>query len=494
MRGVGLVMLPVVLAAIAAGCTTKKDEPPLATREQLLDPKTCTKCHADHYREWSGSMHAYASDDPVFRAMNKRGQRETGGALGKFCVNCHAPMAVRDGKTTDGLNLDALDPKYKGITCYFCHSIDNVDGAHNASVRLSDDLVMRGEYANPVANDTHRAGYSVLHDRDQADSAKLCGACHDITNDHGANIERTFAEWQASVFSKLGGGDTCSQCHMNQSPALRPIADAPNVFSREYHSHAFAGIDTALTPFPEADAQKQAVDDLLKTTLQGSVCVEASGNNSAIAVVLDAAGDGHAFPSGSAQDRRVWVEVVASNAGQVVFQSGVVPDKTSVTALQDPNLWLLRDCMFDDQSKEVRMFWQASSFEGNALPAQVTFDPTDKAFFQSHIVQYYPRDPKNNLIRSAIDHVQVRVRLLPMGYDVIDDLVASGDLDGAVRDKLQIHDVFSMEWTADAVAPSNPNKFTDADTALTAYCASNPAGFSGAADKVPAVNHTKCAP
>ena len=51
-------------------------------------------------------MHAFASRDPVFRAMNQRGQRETNGELGDFCVKCHAPMAVLDKQTTDGLNLD----------------------------------------------------------------------------------------------------------------------------------------------------------------------------------------------------------------------------------------------------------------------------------------------------------------------------------------------------------------------------------------------------
>ena len=30
--------------------------------------------------------------------MNKRGQRETNGALGTFCLKCHAPMAVALGR------------------------------------------------------------------------------------------------------------------------------------------------------------------------------------------------------------------------------------------------------------------------------------------------------------------------------------------------------------------------------------------------------------
>ena len=49
------------------------DEKPGLTREQLLDPESCRTCHPTHYREWASSMHAYAVDDPVFQAMNRRG-------------------------------------------------------------------------------------------------------------------------------------------------------------------------------------------------------------------------------------------------------------------------------------------------------------------------------------------------------------------------------------------------------------------------------------
>ena len=93
--------------SVAAGGCGDFDRPTL-TRQELLDPETCQDCHPDHYREWSGSMHAYASDDPVFLAMNQRGQRETGGELGDFCVKCHAPMAVLEGATTDGLDMASV--------------------------------------------------------------------------------------------------------------------------------------------------------------------------------------------------------------------------------------------------------------------------------------------------------------------------------------------------------------------------------------------------
>jgi len=81
--------------AVLLLCACSSSQQTTLTRDQLLDPQTCQGCHQDQFSEWAGSMHAYSSNDPVFLAMNRRGQRETAGALGKFCVNCHAPMAVR---------------------------------------------------------------------------------------------------------------------------------------------------------------------------------------------------------------------------------------------------------------------------------------------------------------------------------------------------------------------------------------------------------------
>jgi hypothetical protein len=113
-------------------------------RSQLRDPEICKYCHPNHYREWSSIMHAYSGRDPVFLAMNKRGQRETHGALGDFCVKCHAPMAVIDKRTKDGLDLERLPDIERGVSCYFCHNVTGIDGDHNAMLHLANDTTMRG--------------------------------------------------------------------------------------------------------------------------------------------------------------------------------------------------------------------------------------------------------------------------------------------------------------------------------------------------------------
>lgn len=431
-------------------------------------------------------MHAYAAEDPVFLAMNQRGQRETGGALGAFCVNCHAPLAVREGATTDGLNLADVAPELKGVTCFFCHSVDAVEGTHNNPLKLAEDLEMRGAFRDPVANGFHRSRYSALHDRDQRASADLCGACHDVVVAEEAHIERTFSEWKASLFSEPGGA-TCGQCHMEQSRELRPIAlDGP---ARRTHGHAMPGIDRALGPFPEREAQAVAVQHQLDRTVQSALCVVDVGGTSSLRVVLDNLGAGHGFPSGSAQDRRVWVEVVAYQKDTVMYESGVVPEGEAALAVDDPDLWLLRDCLFDGAGKEVHMFWEARSYRSNQLPAQATFDPTDPRYFQNHVVQTYPRTRR--FLDGVPDRVTLRVLVEPIGLDVLDDLIATGDLEPSVRDAMprmaiDLGEGELLEWTADTETGSyvDPSGFR-------ASCVTK-SNLNLAADKIPAPSSSRC--
>jgi hypothetical protein len=416
-------------------------------RGAMLDPQTCLACHADHYRDWAGSMHAYASDDPVFLAMNQRGQRETSGKLGSFCVKCHAPVALAEGATIDGTNLANVPQSLKGVTCFYCHSIDAVTGTHDAAVTTARDLVMRGEYSDPLANGAHAAGYAALQDRDRLDSASLCGACHDIVTPPGAAIERTFSEWQSSVFSHPQGGSTCGQCHMNESTSPKPIAQVPGAKAREYHAHDFPAVDVALTPgFPNAAAEQQAILAFLQSALQTALCVTQQGG---VRVIVDSVSAGHNWPSGATQDRRAWAEVIASAGGTEIYRSGVVPDGMPIVgaAPDDPDLWVLRDCMFDSGGNQVNMFWQAATTQGNEIPVQTSLIATDPGYYQSHIYQRFPR-ALNAVLPMLPDQVTLRIRLQPIGLEVLEMLEQSDDLDPSVAGLVPTYDVVPLlTWT-----------------------------------------------
>ena len=433
------------------GCGGHGDQPsaPL-TPDQLRDPVVCQSCHPDHVAEWSGSMHAYASDDPVFLAMNKRAQRETNGALGDFCVKCHAPVAVRDGLTTDGLNLADLPARVKGVTCFFCHSTESVDGTHNNPLTLATDGTMFGPFSDP-ASAPHLSAYSKFLDPAQPESAGACGSCHDIVNTQGAHVERTYQEWQDSLFShSTSRGQTCGQsCHMAQRQGP---ASTMTTRVRTLHDHSLAGLDVALTDFPGADAQHTQVQALLDTSIQTTICVEPIRKQ--IQVILDNAGTGHGFPSGATPDRRAWVELTAYAGGNVIYQSGQVAADQTVESLTDPDLWLIRDCMYDGSKKETPFFWQAASLISNQLPASVVTNVADPATYtKSHIEKIYPADGSKGLDQVP-DRVTVKVHVKAIGDDVLADLVSSGDLDASIPPKMPTFDPLggTLEWTQAAAS------------------------------------------
>ena len=413
--------------------------------KSIMDPAACKSCHPQHHAQWSGSMHAYAATDPVFVAMNARGQRETGGALGDFCVKCHAPLAVSLGLTSDGLNLAELPDYAKGVTCYFCHAVTRVDGTHNNPLVLGDDLVMRAGVTDPVPNDAHRTGYSKLLDGATLDSAALCGSCHDIVTPKGVHLERTFAEWQQTLYSRAGTPQrlSCAECHMKGKKGV--IADAPGVGLRRLHDHSMPGVDIALTPFPARDEQKQAVQSMLNTTVAAQLCVDDdSADGSTIELTLENVGAGHAFPSGAAQDRRVWSELVASDSsGRVLWSTGVVSTGQALADVQksDTLLWRFGDQLFGDNGEEVHMFWQAARYQTDALPAPTAATPVDPRYIDPHRVRSFTLGVRPQ-------RVALRVRVRPMGRDVLADLEKSGDLPSSVKDAIPTFDLAAtkLEW------------------------------------------------
>lgn len=450
--------------AFASACSPEPKQPPPRDLEALQDPETCAECHPIHYREWLGSMHAYAAEDPVFRAMNRRAQRETNGEIGDFCVRCHAPAAVALGLTDDGLNLDELAPKHRGVTCWFCHQVEAVDGTHNNPLVIAFDDLFRANVVEPLEPTVHGVARSDTHDRDKLESAAMCGSCHDIVTPAGAHIERTYAEWQASFYSDASSNDpeqpalyglTCNDCHMRRTTG--PIAsNYPGVRGdRDRHSHMFVGVDVAVTDFPNAELgpelraeQREAIDQVRKTSLCASLCVRETEDGAEATVWLHNEAAGHSWPSGATPDRRAWVELIASDPlGEPVFQSGVVADDQPIAELDDPNLWLFRDRLFDAEGNETHMFWEAASFESELLGVPDSFGAEGHAL--TWVSHSYP-------LPSMPARVDMRVLLRAIGLEILADLVHSGDLDPAIVERFETFDVppAGLSWTAADAEPS----------------------------------------
>jgi hypothetical protein len=353
--------------------------------------------------------------------------------------------------------------------------------------------------------------------------------------------------------SELGGTTCASGgfCHMAENSKMQPIASPQatpqgtvNPPLRFYHAHDFPAVDVPLEPIADAggttgdvgeepdagDGNSAAVDATvaadagaanmnasdaantdrsaaalpatpsyasdaagaarvqfsLNNAIRGALCVT---DRDGIRVVLDPINVGHQWPSGAAQDRRVWAEVIAYKGGKVVYQSGVVPDGTPVgrqtTDTDLADLWLLRDQMLGVDGGPVDMFWQAASAYGNELPAAKSFDTSSPLFVLGHIGKSFPRD--GSPIQGGVDRVTLRIRIQPIGLDVLNDLVSSHDLDPTVAAAMPTFDVPIvnrpdssppplLEWTPEAAAPdaSSIPVFVDTEDRSDVRCVGAP--------------------
>jgi hypothetical protein len=196
--------------------------------------------------------------------------------------------------------------------------------------------------------------------------------------------------------------------------------------------------------------------------------VRTGDTSSALYVTLDNASVGHNFPSGATQDRRAWLEITAYQNGDVIYQSGAVPDDQAVTDVGDPDLWILRDKALDAQGNEAHMFWDVASQVSGTVHVQTTSDPSDPAYYTvSHASRWFPLRP--GTFAGIPDRVTARLRMRPLDLDVVDDLIATGHLDSTYRTQIPTFTLLpnkglavlpqyasmtsvSMEWSAAAKA------------------------------------------
>lgn len=74
------------------------------------------------------------------------------------------------------------------------------------------------------------------------------------------------------------------------------------------------------------------------------------------------------------------------------------------------------------------MLWQAASAESALLPVATTSNPQDPGYYHA-VTRSFDVPP-------TADRVTLRVRMQPIGLEVLDDLVKSGDLEPRLRAKM----------------------------------------------------------
>lgn len=307
---------------------------------------------------WQGGLMANAARDPIFWAgvalASQDHSEET-----VDCVRCHAPRAFLEGRG-DSIAIDQLAATdFEGVGCALCHRMTDQGELGNARYAIDDTLgpgglVPRRGPWDYVPGAPDAPPHDALQDAFVGTSA-MCGTCHDVTTGRervdddgtplglGFNEQRTYSEWAGSAYAQPGDGfRSCQDCHMPavaDKPGCQVAVDqfshptggrrhdqvGANRFMVELLQAEYGGRGTGDVNDFFFNQTLDRMDELLATTatleLVGPDEVHLGEGLSDLAVTVTN-NTGHKLPSGYAEGRVMWLEVVARYADEVVWSSG----------------------------------------------------------------------------------------------------------------------------------------------------------------------------
>ena len=111
---------------------------------------------------------------------------------------------------------------------------------------------------------------------------------------------------------------------------------------------------------------------------------------------------------------------------------------------------------------DAHMFWDVAKVESNCaddsavgctISGPVTLDKTDPDYYITHASR---RFPKSGTLLGTPERITLKLRLRPVGRDVLDDLVESGDLSASIRDAMPVLELWPNRGTSDVTLEWTP--------------------------------------
>jgi hypothetical protein len=280
------------------------------TYDDFGNPKQCAMCHREIHEEWQQSLMSQSFTHPwddveYFKlALPHALKLEKVAGVKSGCIGCHGPLAYLSGDIPPK-PPSAGTRANESVSCEVCHSItgSTEEMPFNFSYKMNPGNVKYGSREDSEPQ-FHEVEYSPF-----MGSSELCANCHDEQSPYGAWVKETYREWKAGPYGKQ---DTrCQDCHMHYAPgkAASMGKDRDDVAHHVFHGPHF---DQKL---------KGSVDLALYTDSSGIK----RGSTLVIRAVLFNGKVGHYIPSGSSEERMLWLEVQASDGKGGVI--GIPVDK-----------------------------------------------------------------------------------------------------------------------------------------------------------------------
>jgi hypothetical protein len=272
-------------------------------------PEYCgTSCHVDFLQQWNQAMMSQAythhwDEIEYFKLAVPHAAKDPKVAgVRAGCNGCHSPLAFLSGDVPPP-RPEAKSRANESVSCDVCHTISGFKGEtpHNFNFISEPGKTKLGPRDGVVspAHGTRRADF--------IQTADFCGTCHNEKDPYGIWVKSTHLEWKEGPYAKEGV--RCQDCHMTRGDGLVATL-APRV--SDARQHLFHGAH---------DPGK--VRGTIEVRIHPDIRELEPGEGVRFTAALFNQKTGHKFPTGSAEERLVWLHVEAVDAGGNVFHLAV---------------------------------------------------------------------------------------------------------------------------------------------------------------------------
>lgn len=278
-----------------------KTEEPQYKYSDFQTPKYCgTACHSDMYRQWEQSMMAQAFihhwDEieyydlalPHAKIDEKVAEVEAG------CNGCHTPMAYLTGDIPPRRPSENTRAN-EAVSCDVCHTITGFQGdiPYNFNYIVKPGLTKYNSRIGEMSSPNHKIAINPI-----MKTGDFCGICHNEMNPFGIWVKSTHLEWKEGPYSKEGV--QCQDCHMPRAASQK--AALGKVYE-DVRQHIFNGAH-----------DKGKVKGTIELRIYSDLKEAEPGDVVKFTVTLFNQKTGHKFPTGSVEDRLVWLQLDAVDA------------------------------------------------------------------------------------------------------------------------------------------------------------------------------------
>lgn len=261
-------------------------------------PEFCgASCHNDFYQQWKQAMmsQAYTHDwDEIeyFKLAVPHAEKDTKVAEVKAgCNGCHAPMSFVSGDVPPPLPSKKSRAN-ESVSCEVCHSITGYAGdtPYNFNYIMKPGKTKYASRLPEVKSPIHEIEINPI-----MKTGDFCGICHNEKDPYGIWVKSTHLEWKEGPYSKEGV--QCQDCHMTKTEFKTASMGAMH---KDAKLHLFHGAH---------DPGK--VKGVVELRIHPDVREVEPGEVVKFTVALFNQKTGHKFPTGSVEDRILWLHVEA---------------------------------------------------------------------------------------------------------------------------------------------------------------------------------------